>query len=227
MSNLYREANKSAKDAVAEDGRWLMGVSAIVADNQDPERQHRVRVIIPTIDEDLIFDEWARQLVFCLGDGYGSAFIPPKGSEVILFGTLGQKYNLFYASVYNEEMFMPEGYDDEMTVGVHAPGNLIFIAEQLAKIQAQNIEAIAEQVAKILAQNIEISAEQLTKVLGDNVKIEANQLAEVKGNQVKAEGSQITINGDGSISISGGNVSISGNSVTIHGRTVNKVGPPI
>ena len=54
----------------------MMGVTAIVAENQDPELQHRVKVVIPSIDEDMVFDEWARQMVFCLGNGFGTAFIP-------------------------------------------------------------------------------------------------------------------------------------------------------
>lgn len=225
--SLYGETNKSAKNAIAEDGNWLMGVPAIVADNQDEERQHRVRVIIPSIDADMIYDEWVRQFVFCLGNGFGSAFIPPKGSEVVLFGQLGGKFNLFYASLYNEEMSVPEGFNDELTVGVHAPGNLTFIAEELAKIQAKNIEAIAAQVAKILAQNIEITAQQSAAMKGNSATVEAAGTALLKGNQVNVNGSTITVNGNGSISISGGSISISGSSVTIEGRLVKKTGPPI
>ncbi len=207
---LYKETNKSAKNAIDETGNWLMGVPGIVADNQDPENQHRVRVIIPSIDEDMIFDEWARQMVFCLGNGYGSAFIPPKNSEVVLFGQLGQKFNLFYASLYNEEMLMPSGYKNELTVGIHAPGNLIFIAEQVAKIQANNIELIAAQVAKMLANNVEITAQSA---------------ALLKGSQVNVQGN-ITMS-NGNIKITGGNVEIKGSSVKIEGRTVRKSGPPI
>jgi len=227
MSKIFRETKKGAKQSAAEDGNWLMGVPAIVADNRDEERQHRVRVIIPSIDEDLIFDEWARQLVFCLGNGFGSAFIPPRGSEVVLFGQLGQKFNLFYASLYNEEMSVPEGFNDEKSVGIHAPGNMTFRAEELLKLQAKNIEAIADQVAKILANNIEITAQQSAKVKGNNLTLEATATALLKGDQVNVNGSTISIQSDGSLSISGGNISISGTSVTIEGRLVRKSGPPI
>lgn len=226
MSKFSRQIKSSGKDAIAEDGGWLMGVPAIVADNADPEGQHRVRVIIPSIDEDLIFDEWARQMVFCLGDGYGSAFIPPNGSEVVLFGQLGQKFNLFYASLYNEEMLVPDGFDDEMSVGVKAPGNLTFIAEELAKIQAKNFDAIIAQTAKILAQNIESNASQLNKILGNQVRIEGSQIR-AEGNQIQLQGATVTINANGSITIQGNSVQISGSSVKIHNRIVNQIGPPI
>lgn len=226
MSKFYRQIKKIGADAIAEDGGWMMGVPAIVADNNDPERQHRVRVIIPSIDESLIFDEWARQMVFCLGDGYGSAFIPPKGSEVVLFGQLGQKYNLFYASLYNEEMLVPDGFQNEMTVGIKAPGNLTFIAEELAKFQAKNFDAIIAQTAKILAQNIESNASGVNKILGNQVRIEGNQIR-AEGNQIQLQGATVTINANGSITIQGNSVQISGSSVKIHNRVVNPVGPPI
>ncbi|HQU82862.1 MAG TPA: phage baseplate assembly protein V [Pyrinomonadaceae bacterium] len=225
-TKTYKESKDTGRDAIAEHGAWLNGVSGIVADNNDPEKQHRVRVIIPSIDESLIFDEWARQMVFCLGNGYGSVFIPPKGSEVVLFGQLGQKFNLFYASLYNEEMLVPDGFQNEMTVGIKAPGNLTFIAEELAKIQAKNFDAIIAQTAKILAQNIESNASQLNKILGNQVRIEGSQIR-AEGNQIQLQGSTITINANGSITIQGNSVQISGSSVKIHNRIVNPVGPPI
>lgn len=219
--------NQAGSDAVAEDGRWLIGVPAIVADNQDPEKQHRVKVVIPSIDENLIFDEWARCFVFCLGNGFGTSFIPPKGSEVILFGQLGQKYNLFFFPVYNEEILKPDGLDDENNVGAKVPGNLSFIVTLLAKIQAQNIEFLAEQLAKTQAENIEILANQLAKMVADTVEIDGQSSTSIGSAQINVNGTQITINGNGSISIKGGSIAIAGTSVTIEGRLVKKIGPPI
>lgn len=136
MSKLGRALKGHAEAAIQNDGKWLMGVNGIVADNADPDRQHRVRVIIPSIDEDMIFDEWARQMVFCLGNGYGSVFIPPKGSEVVLFGQLGQKYNLFYAGLYNEEMQIAADFEDSTVSGFRVPGDLKLIADLDAQIRA-------------------------------------------------------------------------------------------
>lgn len=212
MRRLAKEIRAGGHDAIAEDGRWLIGVPAIVADNKDPERQHRVRVIIPSIDEDLVFDEWARQLVFCLGDRFGTAFIPPKGSEVVLFGQLGQKFNFFYASVYNEEMAVADGYDDEMTVGARVPGNLKFRAEQLGRLDADQIEVHADQDVAIDGQNIESTATGVNKLAGQTVQV---------------NGTTIQVSSNGSISITGGSVAINGTSVTLRGRPVNPTGPPI
>jgi Type VI secretion system/phage-baseplate injector OB domain len=234
MRRLFAEANMAAQQAIAEDGGWLMGVPATVADNADPEKQHRVRVVIPSIDEDLIFDEWARQMVFCLGSEFGTAFVPPKGSEVVLFGRLGQKHHLYYASLYNEEMLQPPNFENEMSVGIRAPGNMTFIAIELLKLVARNVHVIAEMLVRITGQNIESLASQLNKITGQTIESTAtgqNKIAgsdvRLEGSQIRLQGSAVTINGDGSISVQGGNVAIGGNSVTIHGRTVNKVGPSI
>lgn len=129
MRRIAHETRMSAREATAADGRWLTGVTAIVAENEDPERQHRVKVIIPSIDEDVTYDEWARQMVFCLGNGFGSVFIPPVGSEVVLFGQLGEKYSLFYASVYNEDMEIAADFDAPTVSGFRVPGDFKMIAD--------------------------------------------------------------------------------------------------
>lgn len=211
MGRLSQELKKIGSDAIAENGTWLINESAIVADNNDPENQHRIRVIIPTIDENLIFDEWARPSAFCLGDGFGSVFIPPVGSEVLVTGRLGQKYNLSYVSTYNEEHFTPAELDKNKS-GIKSPKDLYFIASEVAKILAQD--------AFVIAQN-------LAKIQGENVKIEAAQSLQMNSNQIQVQGATVTINSDGSLTIQGNNISISGNSVTIHGRVVNKIGGAI
>ncbi len=218
-SKLFKQLSKHSESVVDRTERWATGLTGIVAENNDPENQHRVKVIIPSIDENETYDEWVRSLNFCLGDGFGTVFIPPVGSEVVLFGTLGEKYNLFYASLYNEEM-QNSSFLNKDKAGIHAPKDLYLIAQL---------------TAKILARNIEIKAEQSVFILGENIKSEASQLNELKGNQVKVEGNQIslsgstvTMHGDGSVTISAsGQVSISGGAVIIEGRPVRKVGPPI
>lgn len=239
--NLLKESKAGARAEIAEHGDWLVGIPAIVAENADPEKQHRVKVIVPSIDEDMIYDEWARQMVFCLGKGFGSAFVPPKGSEVVLFGQLGQKHHLYYASIYNEEMLMPETLVDEQNVGFKTPGNMSLLvallakvtgqnihefAEQLFKMTGQNIESLAQQLNKITGQNVEITAQQLAKMLGGSATVEASGTALLKGGQVNIQGATISIS-NGNISITGGAVSINGSSVTIRGRSVSPVGPPI
>jgi hypothetical protein len=141
LRNLYAKSKKANRETVDQEFRWLSGVPAIVADNKDPEGMHRVRVIIPSIDPDKIFDEWARQLIPCLGDGYGCFYLPPNNTEVVLFGQLGQKFNLFYMGVYNETHkvppdFMTDGEQDESISGIRVQGDYKIISECDTHIQA-------------------------------------------------------------------------------------------
>jgi uncharacterized protein involved in type VI secretion and phage assembly len=245
--SLYKALAKTARRQIKEDGRWVHGESAIVVDNDDPERRHRIKVAIPSIDEDMVFDQWVSPASpFSMGDGFGSVHIPEIGSEVLLDGTLGQKYNFTYkGSVYNEEAATPEELGPD-TPGVKVPKNYAIIATLLAKIQSleDNIELLAQKLAKIEAENIEITATERTSVTGQDVDVTAEQTITHASNQIE-------LNADGSIDInsgtchiaSNGAVSVNGTAITIagtanvnitagavlklEGRTVNKVGPPI
>ncbi len=210
MGGFYKDTNKGAKNAIAEDGRWLIAESAIVADNKDPERQHRIRVIIPSIDEDMIYDQWIRPMAFCVGDGFGSVFIPPKGAEVFITGALGQKFNLFYSQTYNEEMFIPSELSKDV-FGIHVPKDLLFIADENAELRGANAK---------------VQAAQLAEIIGGQVSIEGGQVTINADGSITISGGSIAISG-GSIAISSGNVTIGGGNLKLHGRTVNPVGGPI
>jgi len=222
MRNLFGEMKKAGRASIADDGCWLMGVPALVADNADPDRQHRVKLIIPSIDEAMIYDEWARQMVFCLGDGFGSAFIPPKGGEVVVFGQLGQKHNLFYASLYNEKMAVPPAMDSEMSVGFRGPGDVTAIATTLLKLLGQNVHCEAEQLGEFKGNDVDVIAAALARVIGNEIRLSAS-------GQLSANGSTIQIDASGNCTIhGGGNVAVSaGGNLTLEGRTVNKSGPSI
>lgn len=149
--SLYKAVSKGARVVVSEEDRWFQAEIGIVADNKDPDRQHRVRVTVPSIDENIVWDDWARQMVICMGNGYGSVFIPPVGSEVLLFGGLGQKYNLFYASLYNEEMQIAEDFEDETVSGFRLPGDMKLIAELDAQLRAGRISIEADSQINLVA----------------------------------------------------------------------------
>lgn len=128
MKNLHQLTSNRALADDRED--WMVAVEGIVVDNNDPENQHRVRLLIPSIDEDRIYDKWARQLVmFVGGPGYGSFFVPAEGSEVVVWGRLGQKHNLYYMSVYNENYIVPEDFRSSAVCGIRAPGDMKLMTE--------------------------------------------------------------------------------------------------
>ena len=111
MKNLLQMTTTAAP--AEEQAGWMTGIEALVADTADPEGLHRIKVIIPSIDEDLIHDEWVSALVPWVGPaGYGPSHLPAPGSEVILFGRLGQANLLYYVSAYNEDFPAPGEFAD-------------------------------------------------------------------------------------------------------------------
>lgn len=92
---------------------YMIAVEARVADVDDLEGMHRVRVVVPMYDENEILDEWIPAMqAFTRKDGYGAVFRPEIGSEVLLFGRFGERHTLFYMSRYNEERRTPSEFDD-------------------------------------------------------------------------------------------------------------------
>lgn len=90
---------------------WVIGLNAIVAVNDDPERMNRIKVIIPVVDENLIHDKWCDRLsVFASAPGYGDFHYSEKGSEVLLFGRLGGKHTLYYIPRFNEDHPVPTDF---------------------------------------------------------------------------------------------------------------------
>lgn len=230
-TELYKALAKAAGQQIAKKDRWLVNEYAIVAETDDPENQHRIKVVIPSINEDEVYDEWVRPMTpFSMGDGFGLVMIPPKGSEVSITGVLAQKHNLSYSSaVYNEETRKSDQLGPD-TAGIHVPANLKFIAELLATLQGENVDVIALQLARMTGEDADVIANALVTVQGQNATIAADQAVAVMGNTVTlhADGS-ITIQANDNISISAtGNVTVSATGILRLGtRIVNKIGPTI
>lgn len=160
MGQSLHQALNNKDRALDERDDWLSGLEAIVADNEDPEHQHRIRVVIPTIDEDLVHDVWIRQMgVYVGAPGYGSFFLPPVGAEVVLFGRLGQKHNLYYLCVYNEDFIVPPdfhnnpagGLNGGSVSGVRVPGDLKQIADGDYQLRAGRAHIESDSSISIIA----------------------------------------------------------------------------
>lgn len=148
--NLNQQIKRSQRDQNQDD--WLTGVEAIVAVNEDPEHQHRIKVVIPALDEEIMYDKWVRQIgCYVGGPGFGSFFVPPIGSEVILFGRLGQKHNLYYMSVYNEDFTVPADFRDTAVCGFRAPGDFKVITEGDLQLRMGGGQFEADSAINIIA----------------------------------------------------------------------------
>lgn len=121
--SLFRAINKKQRELV-DNSNWFQCVPAIVAENEDPEHQHRIKVVIPLIDENLVHDEWIRQMGgFAGSGGYGNFDIPKIGAPVVLFSEFGQGENIYYQCVYNEVNRTPGDFEDETVRGVRSDGD--------------------------------------------------------------------------------------------------------
>ena len=148
--NLSLQMRQKAHAANAE--RWVEGLEGIVAINEDPEFQHRIKVVIPMLDEEKVFDKWVRPLtVFVAGAGYGSFFAPPIGSEVTLFSRLGAKHNLFYAPAYNEDFIVPPDFRDASVSGIRVPGQLKFISDLSLQLRGSRLRVEADASIELMA----------------------------------------------------------------------------
>src|ERR1700754_2849243 len=90
---------------------WMVAVPALVAVNDDPEHRHRIKVIIPVIDENEIHDKWIDRMVWWAGaPGFGDFHIPELNSEVLLVGDRSEKYTIYYVSRFNEDYPVPKDF---------------------------------------------------------------------------------------------------------------------
>lgn len=229
MGKVYKATSKTAQREAKGTMPWLICESAIVAENVDPDNLGRIKVIIPSIDEDNMFDDWVVPAAsHCLGDGFGMLMLPAKGQEVLITGQLGQKFNLVYhAAVYNEEMKAPAELNVD-TPGVKVPKNYFVLVALLMKIQAQNLRFIAEQLAKIEAANIQSIASAENKMTGQTVRVESGMEIQIEaGTACKINGASFEVSANGALKIQGGNVQITGTSIKLFNRTVAPTGPTI
>ncbi|HEX5736457.1 MAG TPA: phage baseplate assembly protein V [Blastocatellia bacterium] len=65
------------------DKRYYGVVEAIVTDNNDPQKEGRIKLKFPMFDNELE-SEWCRVRQFYAGNEYGSFFIPEVGDEVLV-----------------------------------------------------------------------------------------------------------------------------------------------
>jgi Type VI secretion system/phage-baseplate injector OB domain len=132
---------------------WMIGMNAIVAKNDDPEHRHRIKVIIPSIDEHKIHDKWINRMVWWTGQpGYGDFHIPEINSEVLLFGRNSEKYHIFYVSRFNEEHLVPRDFwRPPDTRGFRTDGDYKAIVSLDYQIRSGRLLIETDATARIIA----------------------------------------------------------------------------
>jgi hypothetical protein len=106
-----------------------------------------VKCVIHSIDPDRVHDEWIWQAVPFVGKpGYGPAFAPAVGSEVLITGRYGQDYSLIYLSTYNTR-FMPPSEFADGSRGMKIETALRFLVDSLLQLKSgQRVEVDSPDV---------------------------------------------------------------------------------
>lgn len=147
--------------------QWMIAVEAIVAENVDPEHQDRIKVIIPSVDQDRVYDKWVRPMVrFASPEGYADSHRPKIGAEVLLFGREGEKHNVYYVAVTNEIYLVPEelrgpgvrGLKQDFDYRLIADGDILISAGQELRLKGETVVIEAEGVVTINAERVDIVA---------------------------------------------------------------------
>lgn len=96
-----------------------------------------VKCVIPSIDPNRVHDVWVWQAVPWVGKpGYGPAFAPAVGSEVLITGRYGQSYSLLYLSTFNQS-FMPPSEFADGSRGCKCDTVLRLLCDLLIEIKSQ------------------------------------------------------------------------------------------
>lgn len=116
----------------------------------DP-RTLAVKAIIPSIDPDRVHDQWIHQAVPWAGPpGFGPAYAPAIGSEVLITGRFGQSYSLLYLCAYNTRHTPPGEFADGAR-GIRADGDYRLIADGDLFIRGGRVIIEADASVRITA----------------------------------------------------------------------------
>lgn len=166
----------AAARAAAQDDRddWMVAVEAVVAVNQDPEGMHRIKVIIPAIDEAVIHDEWVTALVpWVRAPGFGMVGVPALDSEVLLLGRLGEPHTLFYVPRFNEDFQVPAEFADGSRGCKYDMALRLLGAALVQIISGRQLYLGEGSLADVGAPDVKLNAGKAMSVYGQLIKLGA------------------------------------------------------
>ncbi|MCP9494295.1 MAG: hypothetical protein MSG64_07555 [Pyrinomonadaceae bacterium MAG19_C2-C3] len=159
---MYGDTNYESSQATFS----FIAIEGIVEEVGTGENAGCIKARMEVFSESIVHDEWIQQMTAWVGkDGYGLVEPPEVGSEVAIFGRLGEGHTLFYVSRHNEDFRQPSGFEQGergfKTDGGYrglADGAIRFLAQQLVEVKAQTtmlLEAVETLTAKAQTVNIE------------------------------------------------------------------------
>lgn len=209
--------------------RKLYGIcTAIVEDVDDPEHEGRVTLRFPWLDDSTVSD-WCRVSQLYAGNGYGSMFVPESKDEVLVAFVHGEMAEpIVLGGVYNGKDKPPTYHDsktnkDQKLIRTKA-GHQILLddgsqsREVEVKTTGGHVVGLDDQNKKVhvttsggheLVMDDGATTIKLSSSAGASIEIDAAGKITVKGvTEVSVEAPKVTVNGSGSVSISGAQISI-------------------
>jgi phage baseplate assembly protein V len=210
------------------DRRFYGVAEGIVTDNNDPDKEGRVRVRFPWFDNHMI-SEWCRVLQPYAGNGYGSFFIPEIGDEVIVSFTHGDlRLPIILGGIYNGQDKPPSARDganrDEKLIRTKA-GHQILLNDSNDKHQV-SITTNGGHSADLNDQDQAVTIKTTGGHVADlNDQDQAVTVKTTGGQQVVLDdrAGSVTVKSSGGTSIvleASGTVTISGAMISIEGQNI-------
>jgi phage baseplate assembly protein V len=173
------------------DRRYFGVAEALVVDTDDPEREGRVRLVLPWFDESMVTD-WCRVSQLHAGNGYGSLFVPHEGDEVLVGFVHGDmRFPMVLGGLYN---------------GQDKP------ASHRAQDKDQKLIRTRHGHELLLDDSPQAEAVRLRTAAGHEVHLDDPGgkvvVKTAAGASVTLEGTTITVDGGGGVTVRGSSVTV-------------------
>ena len=194
-------------------------VIGIVTNNDDPEKQGRVRVKYPTLDDNME-GWWARVLVPHAGKDRGMMMLPLVGDEVVVgFEHDDTTRPFVLGSLFNGKEKPPvEVADKDGSLGIHSVKHIVMKSQEEMRFTSGK-----DMIVKVQGKGSMTFDQDQIHEIKQNLKVKANMNIQMEaGSQITIKGSMISVQSNGPLEIKGNPVTIDGGAmVTIKGAMVN------
>lgn len=197
----------------------LYGIfTGIVEDNEDPDKEGRVKIRIPWLDDATVTD-WCRVMQPYVGPNYGSVWIPERKSEVVVALWHGDMNEfVVLGGVYNGKDKPPvhkKKTDQDVKMLRTKAGHEIRFDDS-AKTMGIQIMTLGGNTVFLDDQNEKIT---ISTPLGQELVIDDKQ-KQIGMSTIGGAG-KITIESTGTINVEGKTINIKAPSISLSGGKVN------
>ena len=195
--------------------RRLFGVCAgLVEDNDDPDKEGRVKVRFPWLD-DATVSEWCRVVQPYAGNGFGAVFVPEKQCEVLVAFIHGDMNEpVVIGGLYNGKDKPPTHHDGTTT-------DVKMIKTQAGHIVRLDDSSQARAIEVKTAGGHDVVLDDQNKKITINTSGGHKLVMDDQGNTVELSASggngKLTIEASGKITLTGTTVTVSAQQVDLGG----------